>query len=403
MKHRFRVWAEIDCDALRSNFRVLREELATGAGTDTPPKIMAVLKANAYGHGAVAVARELVREQVDAIGVGDSQEALELRNAGISIPILILGAVVPGELEDVLRADVAVNLHSLERMREIDRVARGLNRTATVHLMVDTGMGRLGASTAAAHEILAQIHACPNLKLAGVCTHFSSPGESSPAFTRQQIERFRRIVGEAQRRGFKDVLVHAASHAGFLRFPEARFSMVRPGLALYGLTGAAGHDVNAKLRRVLSLKTQIIFLKDVPEGTPVSYSRMWYSSGPTRIATLPIGYNDGFPVALTGKAEVLVRGVRCPVVGRVTMDYIMVDVGHVPNVSCGDLVTIIGRDGDSEIRIEELSGALGTVPYEISCRLGIRVRRVYVNGGSALTLSGRNARVDEEGVLGRAA
>lgn len=389
MRENHRVWAEIDVQAIQHNVGVIRRGLRPGT------KVMAVLKANAYGHGAVEVARALSGRDpstpsasgktthIDAIGVGDSQEALELREAGIDLPILVLGAIVPGEIPDVIAHGVQANVHSLEMAEEMNRVAERLKTTAEVQLMIDTGMGRLGLDCYQAVALLRQIRKFKHLQLTGICTHFSSPAETNTAFSMRQLERFSVVTELGRSIAGGRIDVHAASHTAIFKFPQAHFDMVRPGLALYGLSLDPGQQSASQLKRALSLRSQVVFLKDVNEGTPVSYSRMWYAPAPTRIATLPLGYNDGIPVGLTGKLEVLIRGKRCPVVGRITMDYIMVDVGQVEGVALGDVATVVGRDGDEEIKLEDLSNKLGTVPYEITCRLGRRVKRVYHQGGQA--------------------
>ncbi len=386
----YRVWAEVDCAALRHNFHVIQSYLPMGTG------VMAVLKANAYGHGAIASSKVLLEEGASMIGVGDSQEAIELRQNGIEAPILILGAVIPGEMEQVIRNSITVNIHTIDMLREVNAVAERLGVVAEAHLMVDSGMGRLGATPDEAISILQVIRRCRSVKLTGLCTHFSSPTETSPNFSKLQMTRFNQVVDASARLGFGGVTVHAASHAAMLRYPEARYDMVRPGLALWGMTGIGHHPANDELQSVLALRTQIVQLKDVPEGTPIGYGRLWYAPAPTRIATLPIGYNDGFPVGLTGKSEVLIRGVRCPVVGRVSMDYIMVDAGAVPEARVGDTVTVIGRDGSQEIKVRDIAAVLGTVPYEITCRLGRRVKRVYTNQSAALFNSARYGAVTSQ-------
>lgn len=383
MSPRFRVWAEIDCAALRHNLRTLRGHLPAGT------KVMAVIKANAYGHGAIASAQVLAAEGVDALGVGDSQEAIELRRNGVKTPILILGAVIPGEMADVISNQIQINIHSLAMAEEVNQTAARIGLIADVQLMIDTGMGRLGAQPREADQLLRTLSQMRHVRLRGLCTHFSSPGESDPAFTQLQVSRFNRVVATAHEMGLSGLHIHASSHCALLRFPDAFYNMVRPGLALWGITQSSGHKINSELRRVLSLKTQVIHVKNVAKGTPIGYSRLWNAPVDTRIATLPIGYNDGFPIALTGKASVLIRGIRCPVVGRVSMDYIMVDVGAIPDCSIGEVVTVIGKDGAEEIRVEDLAQALGTIPYEVSCRLGRRVRRVFTNQQASLILSGR--------------
>lgn len=365
---RARAWAEIDLAALRHNFAALQEVVGDSCG------ILSVLKANAYGHGAVAAAREVEACGAKAIGVANLEEGLELKHAGVRIPIVVLGALLDDEIEAAIYEGLEFSIFSLECIEIVNRLASFVGREARVHLMVDSGMGRLGVASFEIEEAFVQIRHAPNLELVGMATHFSSPGEADEAFTRQQIEIFQAAKRLAGHHGFSNLLCHAASHTALLRFPEARFEMVRPGLALFGLQ-LAGSTARIALRRVLSLHASVLHVKEIAAGTPISYSRLWQAPCRTRIATLSVGYNDGFRVGLTGQSSVLLHGVRCPVVGRVTMDYLMVDVGAAPMTQRGDQATLIGKQGQEEIRLEELSDALKTVPYEITCGLGRRVER----------------------------
>ncbi len=373
MLHR-RVWAEIDLDAVRSNLRYVRFVVGPGKA------VMAIVKANAYGHGAVPLAWFLSAQGVQGLGVGDSQEAIELRRAGISIPILILGAVVSGELADVVAHRIAVTVHSEERVRLLEREARRVNRPAHVHLKVDTGMGRLGCAPERALDIARLIHASEFLQLDGLCTHFSTAGRDDDGFTARQISIFSGVDQSLTAAGVPAACRHAASSAAVLRRTATHLDMVRPGLALYGVAPAP--DLQKGLIPALQLKTQVIFLKDFGPGTPIGYERTHITSKRTRIATLPVGYNDGYPFRLGGRGEVLVRGRRAPVVGRVSMDYTMVDVGEIPGVSVGDEVVLMGASGDETVTAAELAERTGTIPYEIFTRLGKRVERVYHGGGT---------------------
>ncbi|MBX3475357.1 MAG: alanine racemase [Planctomycetes bacterium] len=365
-----RVWAEISTGAVRHNLARIRK-----AARGLP--VMAVLKANAYGHGAAAMAALLVKEGIDCIGVGDSGEALELRQAGIKAPILIVGGVVPGEMPRVVAGNIEVNLHTVEMAHELDAEAARQGCRVRVHLKVDTGMGRLGMQPFEAVPFLHSLRKLKQLELVGLCTHFSTPNEPDPAFTTRQLEHFNLAVEVARRLGYADLLLHASSSLAFFGRKDALFNMVRTGIALWGhLPGDLGGS-EAQLRPALQLKTRVLFLKDVPEGTPIGYNRTWYSTGPTRIATLPVGYDDGYRTAMSNRAYVLVRGVRCPVVGRVSMDYTTVDVGRVPGAKVGDEVTLLGGKGDGAITLAEAAGWAGCIPYEFLCGLGRRVVRVY--------------------------
>lgn len=365
-----RVWAEISTGAVRHNLARVRK-----AALKRP--VMAVLKANAYGHGAVPMAELLVRHGVEYLGVGDSGEALELRQSGIRAPVLIVGGVIPGEMPRVVEAGIEVNLHTVPMAEELNAEAARQGRVVRVHLKVDTGMGRLGMQPFEAVPFLHSLRRLPNLKLVGLCTHFSTPNEPDPAFTTRQLEHFNLAVEVARRLGYDDLMLHASSSLAFFGRKDALFNMVRTGIALWGhlpgdLSGSAGD-----LKPALQLKTRILFLKDVPEGTPIGYNRTWYSSGPTRIATLPVGYDDGYRTAMSNRAFVLVRGVRCPVVGRVSMDYTTVDVGRVPDAAVGDEVTLLGGAGRDAITLAECAAWAGCIPYEFLCGLGRRVVRVY--------------------------
>jgi alanine racemase len=365
-----RVWAEINCRAVRDNLRAVRSR-ADGA------RVMAVLKANAYGHGAVEMARLLIAEGVDALGVGDSGEALELRDAGMEAPILIVGGIVPGEMPRVVANDIEVNLHTVESALELHAEAERQQRDVRVHLKIDTGMGRLGMQPFEAVPFLHTLKRLPRLKLAGMCTHFSTPYEANPMFTLRQLEHFRLAVEVAERLGYEDLTLHASSSLAVWRHPQARFNMVRTGIALWGLLPGGDPAWGDELKPALELKTRVMFLKDVPEGAPIGYSRTYYTPAPTRIATLPVGYNDGYRTALSNRAHVLVGGVRCPVVGRVSMDYTTVDVGHVPGAGVGDEVTLLGTQGDERLTLDEVANWAGVIPYEFLCGLGRRVVREY--------------------------
>jgi alanine racemase len=371
-----RVWAEIDTSAVRHNLAVVRARAGNA-------RVMAVLKANAYGHGAVEMARLLAREGVDAIGVGDSGEALELRDAGITTPILIVGGIIPGEMPRVVERDIEVNLHTVQMAEELNAEAARQGRKVRVHLKVDTGMGRLGMQPFEAVPFLHNMRRLDNLQLVGMCTHFSLPYERNPAFTSRQIEHFRLAVEAADRLGYEELTLHASSSLALFGRDDAMFNMVRTGIALWGLLPGDAHGHAAELKPALELKSRILFLKDVPEGTPIGYSRTYYAPAPARIATLPVGYNDGYRTTLSNRAEVLVRGVRCPVVGRVSMDYTTVDVSLVPDAMVGDEVTLIGRDGNEQITLAEVAAWAEAIPYEILCGLGRRVARVYKPGAQA--------------------
>lgn len=368
-----RVWAEIDLAAVGANLDLVRGRLPKGT------RLLVVVKADAYGHGAVAVARTALAHGAAMLGVGDSTEALELRNAGIDAPVLILGAIVDGEMEQVITHRVAACVHSAQRVRMLAAMAEAMDRRVTVHLKIDTGMGRLGVMPSAALDVAREIRAHPILSLEGLCTHLSDADTPGDAFTAAQLSTFREVVERVEAEVGPVPLKHAANSAGIFRQPDAVFNMVRPGRAVYGIQTPGSPDPG--LRPTLTLKTQAVYIKDLPAGTPVGYARTHVTSRPTRIAILPIGYNDGYPFQLSNRAQVLLCGRRAPVVGRVTMDYTTVDVTDIPGVEVGEEAVLIGRQGDERITVEDLAAWKGSIPYEITCSLGRRVRRVHLEMG----------------------
>jgi alanine racemase len=365
-----RIWAEIDLARIAANYHLLKGH-ANGSG------IMAVLKADAYGHGAVPIARRLVEEGAAMIGVGDSSEAFELREAGIVGPILVLGAIVPGEAEKLVAYDIATCIHSFSRAAQLSETAGAQGRTAKVHLMVDTGMGRLGVMPARAPELAREIASLDHLELRGVATHYASAASPVPIQLEQQYNTFAEVVSGIRDLDVDPGIVHASNTACLYSPLREHFSMVRIGIGILGINPGNLDDNDRQLKPALSLRTQIIFMKDFPAGAPIGYHRTWVTRRPTRIATLPIGYNDGLSWQLSNRAQVLIRGQRAPIVGAISMDYTTVDVGHVKDASVGDTVTMIGTDGDDEIRVEDIAAAARTIPYEVTCRLSKRVVRQY--------------------------
>ena len=370
----YRVWAEIDLDALAHNLAAIRRR--AGAGR----RVMLVVKADAYGHGAVAIANHAVRCGIGALGVGTSAEAIELRESGVRVPILVLGTIIDDEAADCLRHSIHVALHSSDRRAMLQELARRMNVRANVHLNVDTGMGRLGVLPHRAVELLREVRSSTHLRLAGVMTHVSAPDGARSASTVEQARSFESVLAAARGERLLDgASIHMANSASVFTDLRPRYDTVRPGISAYGIlpVDLPGAD---ELRPVLSLKSQIVFLKDVPSGTPVGYSSTWVSDRPTRIATLPLGYNDGVPWRVGNRGQVLVRGRRAPIVGRVSMDYTTIDVGRVPGASVGDTVTLIGTQDGETIGVEEVAEQAGTIAYEITCSVGKRVQRVCVGG-----------------------
>lgn len=358
-------WAEVDLGAIRRNLRAIRGKMPART------KVMFVVKANAYGHDAALCARAAeAGRDADWFGVSSVEEGVALREAGIRLPILVLGSLYP--FESVLAAvahDLTPVVASLESAKRLVEVAVRLRRRVDCHVKVDTGMGRIGAGPDAALGVVRHLAALKAVRVQGIYTHLAC-AEDGAVFTAEQLKRFRRVVDALEREGLRPPLVHAANSAGAMRRPASRFDLVRPGLAVYGLFPG--------FEPALTLKSKIVFLKTVAKGATVSYGATWRAKRPTRVATLPIGYGDGYSRALSDRASVLVGGRRCPVIGRVTMDQTMVDVSAVPEARVGVDAVLLGRQGGSEVSAGELARLCGTIPYETVTALSSRVPRVGV-------------------------
>lgn len=369
----YRVWADVDLDALAHNLAVIRDLAGDRVA------LMLVVKADAYGHGALAVAHHAVRCGVSSLGVGTSAEALELRHGGVRVPILVLGTIVDEEAAAALRHGIHIGLHTTDRAVELQNLGKRLDLCARVHLNIDTGMGRLGMPPERALDLLTLVRDASHLELSGVMTHISSPRGALDPATACQIERFDAVLAEARARGLLGGWIHAANSACVFTGLDPLYDVIRPGISAYGvLPGGLPHA--DRLEPVLSLRSQVVFLKDVCEGTPIGYGSTFRAGGPTRIATIPVGYNDGVPWRTGNLGCMLVRGQRAPIVGRVSMDYTTIDVTAVRDVRVGERVTLIGRDGEAFLGLEEVAEQAGTIPYEITCSVGKRVQRVYQGG-----------------------
>jgi len=367
--------AEIDLGALEQNYRSLRQ-WAPGL------EVLAMVKANAYGHGATAVAHRLEEAGVRLLGVALVEEGMELRNAGVRAPILVMGGSYQGGYEVMVERDLTATVFREDHVEALASAARRAGKTVAAHLKVDTGMGRLGASMEELPRVLDCLRQHPEIRLEGLASHLASADVEDSPQTRGQLERWAAARKAVEEAGFRPALRHLSNSSALLGLPEAlrgdAFNLARPGLALYGLSPAPWLEGRAKLSPVLSWKTGIIHLKDLAEGAPVSYGATWTAPRPSRIATLPVGYADGYWRAYSNRAQVLVRGHRAKVVGRVCMDMCMVDVTDVPDAAVGDEVVLVGRQGTESIPASELAKIAGTIHYEVLCGVGARVPRVAV-------------------------
>jgi alanine racemase len=372
---------EIDLDALIHNYKTLKAR--AGAA-----KLMAVLKANAYGHGLIECARSLEREcGADYFGVALVEEGIKLRRAGISAPILIFGGLFNDQVGVYLDHDLELTASSVEKLKLIDAVAGAKGKRAKVHVKIDTGMGRIGIRPASAHKVFEAARECRNCDLVGVFTHFATSDERDLGFTRIQLERFNEALKFFPSNSLAMPLRHAANSGALLQFPDGMLEMVRCGLTLFGVSPSEHLQdvVRPSLKPVMRVTSKVVYFKVVLAGDSVSYGRTWTAHEDTRVITIPIGYGDGYPRALSSKGEVLVRGRRHRIVGRVCMDQVMVGIGDSEAFN-GDEVVLVGTSGVERITIEELATHAGTIPYEILTGLNLRIPRRYLRNGDVVAV-----------------
>jgi len=367
-------WAEISVSALEHNLSEVRR--LVGPQTE----IMAVVKANAYGHGLVPAARVFAGKGADWLGVARASEAVELRRAGLSLPILVLGYTPPEQYPYLLDYNITQTIYDFELARMLSEAAGERGQTAKVHLKVDTGMGRLGFLLERdIYARILEITELPSIEVDGLFTHFAAADAADKTYTRRQFDAFVELTCHLGQDGIDIPYLHVANSAATIDLPESHMNLVRVGLMLYGLYPSKYvNKTRVDLQPAMSLKSRVGMVKNVPAGTFVSYGCTYVTPAPTTLATIPIGYADGYTRLLSNKGEVLIRGQRAPVVGRVCMDQIIVDVGHIPGVQVGDEVVMYGRQGDAVLPVEEVAEKIGTITYEVLCAVTARVPRVYV-------------------------
>ncbi|MDQ3474531.1 MAG: alanine racemase [Acidobacteriota bacterium] len=368
-------WAEIDLDALAANFHVIKRHVGSGIN------VMAIVKANAYGHGAVACARRLASEGADWFGVALPEEGIELRESGITQPILCLGGFWEEQAAACVKYHLTPVVYRLDMIAELDRAAGAAGTSIDVHLKIDTGMGRLGFRFDEINDTPALLKRFDHLRVDGLMTHFAAADDPTcEALTEDQIARFASAAGAFRHAGHQPTFQHSANSAAIYSHPDAWGNMIRPGGVLYGLwRDVLPAKVDAsQLKPVMSLHSRISLLKWVPAGETIGYGCTFEASRKTLVATIPIGYDDGYPRAISNRGHVMVRGVYASVIGRISMDLTLVDVTGVPGVESGDQVVLIGNDGDAghSVTAEELAKISGTLSYEITCGIGSRVPRL---------------------------
>lgn len=363
--------AYIDLKALEHNYHELRSFIDPGTA------MMAVVKANAYGHGASEVAGTLEALGCEFFGVAIIEEGARLRQSGIKRPIVVLGGMFPDQAEGVLEYGLTPVVFDMEAAKALDEAAKRRDATLGVHVKLDTGMGRLGVLPEAAPDFITGLMALGNLRVEALLSHFAESEAEDKEFSKRQLSAFLKSVEAIKGLGLAPALIDMANSAAMVGIKEARLNVVRPGIMLYGSYPSERLRDKIRLRPVMSLKTRVLLIKDVPEGYTISYGRRFVAKRPSRIATLPIGYADGVPRTLGNTGEVLIGGKRAPIAGTVCMDLVMADVTGIPGVKAGDEAVIIGSQGDETITAEEAAARAGTISYEIFCRLSARVPRVY--------------------------
>jgi alanine racemase len=366
-----KTWAEIDLAAVRFNIKNIQKKLGKNI------ELMAIVKCNAYGHGAIEVSRQALNLGVKALGVSSLYEGIELRDIFKDVPIIVLSAGMSGQAEEFIEYNLSPAVCTWQMTNALADAARKRGTRAKVHIKVDTGMGRIGVWHERADEFTRQVHKIPDIEIEGICSHFATSDEQNLDFAKQQFEWFNRCLEK-----IKDLPIrfkHISNSAAIFNLPEAHLNMVRPGLSIYGVSPSEYVKGAEKLRPALSLKTKVAFLKTIPKGRTLSYARTYKTEKEMKVATLPVGYGDGYPLSLSNKGYVLIRGKKARILGAVTMDQIMVDVTDIKDVKTEDIAVLIGKQGNEEITATEIARMAGTIPYEIFTSINKRVQRVYLD------------------------
>ena len=381
----FPTWAEVDLDRFGRNIAAIHAAIGPGC------KILLVVKADAYGHGAVEISRAAMDAGVTMLGVATLHEGIELRSAGLAAPIVILSPSLRTEIDEIIEHRLTPCVSSLEFAELLSKRCVAREVITRIHVEVDTGMGRTGVSDEDALDFLVSVGTMPNLKLEGVFTHFPDADSGNTFFTEAQLRRFHEILDALARRKIEVPIRHAANSAGILSLAESRMDMIRPGILAYGFYPSSRVPRAIPVEGVMSFKSRVVQLRSVPAGRFISYGRTYQTTRATRVGVLPVGYGHGLPWLLSNRGEVLIRGRRAPIVGRVTMDLTMVDATEIPEVEVGDEAVLFGEQADARITLEEVAERAETIPYEVLCSMGKRVVRVFLREGKPakiLTLIG---------------
>ncbi len=378
MSEHNRVYAKIDLDAIAYNMKQMKRRIGDGAS------LIAVIKTDGYGHGAVPIAQMFeATEYVWGYATATLEEAVELRRSGIKKPVLVLGCIFPDQYDTMIAQEIRAAVYTEEMAQGMSEVAVRLGKTAYLHIKIDTGMGRIGFPAEEKNaDSIARIAQLPNVVAEGIFTHFAKADEKDKSYTFLQHERFLNVTAAIEKRGIKIPYMDCDNSAGIIDLPDMKHNLVRAGISLYGLYPSEEVDKSAVLLKpALELISHISFVKEVEAGTSISYGGTFVAQKNMRIATIPVGYGDGYPRSLSNKGEVLIRGKRAKIVGRICMDQFMVDVTEIPEAGFMDEVVLVGHSGAQHIPVEELSALSGRFPYEFVCCLSKRVPRIYVRNG----------------------
>lgn len=373
-KHQYRSWVEVDLDNFISNLKEIKR--LTGPHAD----FMQVVKADAYGHGAIEISQVALKNGARMLGVANADEGVQLRVSGIDAPIVILGPSTESEIEDIIKYNLTPSVSDLAFARKLQKVLKKTGRTLNVHVEVDTGMGRGGTMHGEALQLINDILAFPNLKLEGIFSHLASSEVTIP-YNNQQWQLFSNLLKEIKARKIKIKIRHMDNSGGILNFPQFNLDMVRPGIMTYGIHPSPATETIARLAPVMSFKTTIVLIKEFPPGCGIGYNSTYVTGKKTRIATIPVGYGDGYALALSNLGEVLINGKRAPVVGRVSMDLCTIDVTNISDCGIGDEVVLLGKQGDEYISANEIAGKAKTISYEVLCAIGKRAPRIFLQKG----------------------
>ncbi len=365
-------YAEIDLSAIDKNIKNILNHTR-------PAGVMAVVKANGYGHGALEVGKQALKSGAQYLAVALPEEGVALRQNDISAPVLVFAGLFPEQADMMVKHDLEATVYTHDQLQALTRAAAKNETTAVVHIKVDTGMGRVGVPWQNALAFIRKAQHQPHIRIQGLYTHFATSDEKDKTYAYLQLNRFQTVVEECRQAKIQIPIIHAANSGAILDVPESYFDIVRPGVMMYGYYPSPDTTESIQIHPAMTLTTKVLHIKTVPQDTYVSYGRLYRTTESTRIATLPIGYADGYNRALTNQTHALIRGTRYPVVGRVCMDLIMVDVGNNTEISSGDPVVLYGQQGSETISIQDIASKLDTIPYEVTCWISNRVPRLYKN------------------------